>query len=704
MNFNLSVFIIVFLFLPKVILANEVLNPIVVQKEGPYEEFATQKVETVSKEKFKQPTRTTLSDLVKDQVGVESQEYCSNCGAKRLTINGLKAEHTSILVDGLPIYSAVSSFYGVDAIPVNGIETVEVMRGTGASLTNPEAIGGTLNIVTKDPLELKGQQISTSFTVDNEINKSQENHSFMLSLPNSKKNFSMIFGGQHSKQQSWDEDSNNIAESPERENISLMSKAKWLVNDKNELTFRGAFSDVNIIGGAHNGKKPTEVRATPASPSDFSETGNVESTYIGDPFRITDWVSLRRYELQSIWKRHLSNGATFNLNTGAIRQEQRSIYQHGFDYANNDHLFVADSYFQFIKGSHLLKVGAFAKDQRLRSSSTKLFTPQPLGKGLPKDSFNHRSLALYLQDTYLVSEDLEFDFALRGDYLTIRWQELEEEVDEFVLAPRFQLKHNLTHHLTQRFSYGLGYRSPLTYFESQHGNNELGYKLDITKLEKSHSLVYSLSQNTPKYYTTLSTHYTHLQNMAYGFSQAGTEVSYQNTNEAYDIWALDLLLGYQINENFLVELSFEEFLYEDGYTKKLPTAAIERRVQLQSTYSNNRFSFYTNLRWVGSRDLSRYGEYDQHFVNYQSFPPLVSNQKNLKAPDFFVLDLSASYMLNKTFTLSAGVNNALDFTQAGEGDNPSAWHWHFTHAHYDGLHTWGPNRGREWFLQLSAKI
>lgn len=703
MRFNIKLFIFFITFgVCEILVAKEILNPIVIQKEGPYQEFVTQKVETVSSQKFKQPTRSNLSELVRDQVGVESQEYCSNCGAKRLTINGLKAEHTSILVDGLPMYSAVSSFYGVDAIPVNGIEAVEVMRGTGASLTNPEAIGGTINIVTKDPLHFKDQEISTSFTVDNDINKSQENHSFLLSLPNKKKRFNLIFGGQYAKQQSWDEDHNNIAESPERENISLMAKTKWLLNRKNELTLRGAFSDVNIIGGAHDGSRPNQVRSSPAAPNDFEERGNIESTYIGDPLKITDWVSLKRYELQSIWKKHLQNGASLNLNTGFVRQEQRSIYQHGFDYANNDHLFVADTFYQFISGSHLLKLGAFVKDQRLRSSSDFLFSD--LGAGLPKDSFNHRSLALYLQDTYLVSDRLEFDFALRGDYLTISWQDLENKIEEFVLAPRLQLKHSLTDHLTQRFSYGLGYRSPLTYFESQHGNNEYGYRIDISELERSHSLVYSLSQNTPDYYITSSAHYTYLENMAFGFSQPVAPVLYSNTNESYDVWALDLLLGYQVSKNFLVELSFEEFLYEDGYTKKLPTAAIERRIQLQSTYTKNRLSLYANLRWVGSRDLSRYGEYDQHFTNYQSFPPLATNLKEQTSPDFFALDLSGSYKLNNTFTLLAGVNNVFDFTQADWGDNPSAWHWHFTHAHYDGLHTWGPNRGREWFLQLSAKI
>src|SRR5690606_10358644 len=126
--------------------------------------------------KFNEPQRQTLSDLVRDQIGVETQTYCANCGAKRLTINGLKGEHTSILIDGLPLHSAISSFYGVETVPVNGIQEINVMRGAGASLTNPEAIGGTLDIITVDPLTPR-QSYSTSLSFNDQLSGTGQNHS-----------------------------------------------------------------------------------------------------------------------------------------------------------------------------------------------------------------------------------------------------------------------------------------------------------------------------------------------------------------------------------------------------------------------------------------------------------------------------------------------------------------------------------------------
>lgn len=38
-------------------------------------------------------------------------------------------------------------FYGMDAIGTADIESIEVARGSGMSLTAPEAIGGTINII-----------------------------------------------------------------------------------------------------------------------------------------------------------------------------------------------------------------------------------------------------------------------------------------------------------------------------------------------------------------------------------------------------------------------------------------------------------------------------------------------------------------------------------------------------------------------------
>jgi len=268
------------------------------------------------------------------------------------------------------------------------------------------------------------------------------------------------------------------------------------------------------------------------------------------------------------------------------------------------------------------------------------------------------------------------------------------------------MKHSIGEHWTQRLSYGLGYRSPLTYFESQHGNNEQGYEIEIDEIEKAHSAVYSLSHNTPDYYATFGAHYTYLESMAFGFERPSrAPILYRNSDENYNIWALDLLTGYKVNEGLMLEASYENFIYEDGYTEKLPTAAIEQRVQLRSTFTRGAWSTYFNLSWVPSRNLTRYGDYGDHFRSYILNPtPEFQELKDQRAPDFFLLDVNLTYSFNSKWRLLFGVNNLLDFTQAGEGDNPSTWHRHVGHAHYDGLHTWGPNRGREWYMQLSVDI
>ncbi len=666
---------------------------------NPYSTFTT---ERVSKEKFSQPSRQTLTDLVKDQVGVEAQTYCSNCGAKRLTINGLKGEHTSILIDGLPLHSAVSSFYGVDSIPVNGIEQINVMRGAGASLTNPEAIGGTLDLVTIDPLEAK-QVYSTSLSVNDHFRGTAQNHSVLLSLPNTEKRFGISFGGQYTLSNAWDEDDNGIAESPERSNYSGLIKARYLLNAKNDLSLRLGVSQLNILGGPINAQKPTQVRPIPAQETDFID-GNIENKFIGDPLRVTDWISLNRYEGAIHWTSYLSEQFTFSWNSGYARQEQRAIYQHGFDYAHNDNLFITDLNLKwFMNESHILEAGLFHKTQRLRSASEVLFVQN----NIPKDNFDNVSNALYVKHSYLLSQNIEMDTALRIDKTDVDWIELTNKINETIVAPRYQIRHDITEHLSQRFSYGLGYRSPLTFFESQHGNNENGYQVDITDLEKAHSLVYTLSYNTPDYYITGGMHYTHLKNMAYGFESQGQPILYRNTDEAYGIWANDLLVGYKMTHDWMLEGSIEFFHYEDAYTQKLPTAAIERRLQVKSNYSSGSWSHLLSVTLIGSRDLTRYGSYSNYYVDRNQFPPPETRgneMKNLKAPSYFVVDTSISYQFGKYYTGSFGVSNLLNETQAKYGDNPSAWHWHYDHAHFDGLHTWGPNRGREYYLKLSGNF
>ena len=683
---------------------DEKLDEIVVEPEetdaaSPVADYVIPRTQKVKKSRLQHPGKQSIADLMRDEPGVNTQTYCANCGAKRLTINGLKGEHTTILIDGLPLHSAVSSFYGVDSIPLLGIADVEVMRGTGASLTTPEAIGGTINILTTDPL--KGEnKVTTSAAVNPKAQLSRQNHAVLGSFATASQRYGVLLGLQSAESRPWDTDDNGIAEAPLRRTQAGMLKFRLKPTDSNDISLRLSLSDLSILGGPADPIRPRKVREIPSQQTDFEDT-RVDRRFLGDRLRVADWISLRRYEAQVNWTKILSPRSTLTLKLGGAKQEQRSFYQHGFDYNHTDNLGIADlSYGVMVGNSHLLTIGVSSKIQRLRSTSDKLFED----RGLPKDSFDHASNALYLQDTFLVSDSWEVDAAVRFDQLTIKWLDLDNSIEKSIVAPRLQVRHSLSDHLTQRMAYGFGYRAPLTYFESQHGNNENGYIMDIADLERAHSVLYSVSYNTPSYYLTPGIHYTRLSGMAYGVERQGQPITYENTDEEYVVWVYDLLAGYQITPAWMVETTLESFDYEDGYAEKLPTAAIERRIQLSSEFKWGSFQQRLTGQWVGARDLSRYGSYRDHYFDRKQFPPPEQQGDLLKpqrAPAYYLLNASVDYTGLDPLTVTVGVDNITNFTQASVDDTPATWHWHFDHAHFDGLHTWGPNTGREVFLKLA---
>lgn len=83
--------------------------------------------------------------------GVRPQLNCNVCSTGDIHINGMEGPYTMVLIDGMPIVSALSTVYGLSGIPNSMVERIEIMKGPASTLYGSEAVGGLINVITKNP-------------------------------------------------------------------------------------------------------------------------------------------------------------------------------------------------------------------------------------------------------------------------------------------------------------------------------------------------------------------------------------------------------------------------------------------------------------------------------------------------------------------------------------------------------------------------
>ena len=104
-----------------------------------------------------------LFGSIADAIGLDSSVYVQSRGPGGIqadfSIRGASFEQTLILLNGIRLNDAQSAHYNSDLpIPLDAIERIEILRGSGSTLYGSDSAGGVINIIT-NPERSRGNPI-----------------------------------------------------------------------------------------------------------------------------------------------------------------------------------------------------------------------------------------------------------------------------------------------------------------------------------------------------------------------------------------------------------------------------------------------------------------------------------------------------------------------------------------------------------------
>jgi outer membrane receptor for ferrienterochelin and colicins len=119
---------------------------------------------------FRKNPTPNIYDAMQNINGIRPQLNCQVCNTGDIHINGLEGPYTMVLIDGMPIVSSLSTVYGLMGIPNSLVERIEIVKGPASSLYGSEAVGGLINIITKNPTNASTLAVDVMATTYGEYN------------------------------------------------------------------------------------------------------------------------------------------------------------------------------------------------------------------------------------------------------------------------------------------------------------------------------------------------------------------------------------------------------------------------------------------------------------------------------------------------------------------------------------------------------
>ena len=112
------------------------------------------RVEVVSRERIRDTGYESVAEVLREVPGVSTRVGSETAGAAGQQVQGIGSRQVLVLLDGQPLAGARGIKRGVlnlDRQSVGRLDRIEVVKGAASALYGSDAIGGVINLITRDP-------------------------------------------------------------------------------------------------------------------------------------------------------------------------------------------------------------------------------------------------------------------------------------------------------------------------------------------------------------------------------------------------------------------------------------------------------------------------------------------------------------------------------------------------------------------------
>ncbi len=570
-------------------------------------------VEVLDRERLDRYGDSNVSQALKQVVGVAT----SNSGSSgSVSIRGFNTNHTLVLVDGFRRTNNYGSS-NPSQIGYFDIERIEIIRGPLSSLYGSEALGGVVNVITRNPGANPGVSLA-------------------------------LTGGASEQGRETIQTGINVRAGKETLGHSLTLEQTYRDDLQHKNSIEDDAGELNNWSGSYRGRwQPNHTESIGWALEVFDRDSQADS--INNNQNYIQYEEERRYFGSADYKKlgtygELEVRASAGQSVGETNRSYPTVETTDFMQYQADAIYHVHT-----MAEHKLSVGSGIKRDVLDVSINHKLT-------------SRNNMFVVAQDQWLLDDAWNFVAGLRYDHY-----------DDFgnSVNPRLSLAWEIEK-WSARFGYGEGFRAPslLEQFSSFNRGRILIQGNSALKAESSSSWEAMLRRNLGQAHIEITLHHNDVKDLIDSVStdkKVGTlsVVEYQNINKAR-IRGAELALEVPIADSWLVRSSFEMLDAIDANTKERLTGRARTLARLNVEYSPNKWSFYSRAHHMNN------------FWGVDASAPRGAKPHN---SNLLIVDIGLNYHFSSNLQLSLGVDNLFDNqdpdnTSRSQTNDPDARYLH----------------------------